>query len=207
MTRLDLSNVTLWSCVWSHDKDLLCSTMAVMCYMLERCQFGQAILFSTLTADCGGIWENIRIKPFTTSHWSWFVNFEAPKHFRMDYAMSVHEDGFMLEPSLWTPEFLSCDYIGAPWADGVVGNSGFSISSRKLFNTVMTFPPNDDPSDAFVCRTHRDTLQNAGIRFAQVDLALRFSTEETGNDLPSFGFHGRTINPQKYQQGWNLIDA
>lgn len=204
--KLDLKNVTLWACVWTHDAKILERTMRVLCHTMGQCDFAEVILFSCEPVPCEGCWRIVPIPVLDMAGWSRFINFEVPKHIRSEYAMSVHEDGFVLDPGLWTPEFLQYDYIGAPWPDGVVGNGGFNIESKRMLESKRTLPVNGDPSDVFVCRTHRAELERQGLQFAPRSLAARFSTEQTDNDQPSFGFHGRTASPEKYALGWKAIE-
>jgi hypothetical protein len=40
-----------------------------------------------------------------------------------EFAILVHEDGFIVNPECWSDEFLKYDYIGAPWP---IPNDDFS---------------------------------------------------------------------------------
>jgi len=155
----------------------------------------------------------VYIRPDKFFNWNVFVNHEVPKAITDGFAMSVHEDGFPIQPDLWSPEFLDYDYIGAPWKDDVVGNGGFNIESQRLLREKLLVPfgrHNAQPSDAWVCRIHRARLEKRGIDFAPLSVAARFSTEmpteSRPESLPSFGFHGRRDSPTKYAQGWKLIE-
>src|SRR5262245_61590852 len=57
---------------------------------------------------------------------------ELAKHMIRKHCLIVQEDGYIIRPHLWNPLWLNFDYIGAPWGDGVVGNGGFSLRSRRL---------------------------------------------------------------------------
>ena len=79
--------------------------------------------------------------------WNYAAIYELPKHVNTEFAMLIHDDGFVVNPDSWRPEFLEYDYIGAPWPlpapndkvsyrdiDGElirVGNS-VSLRSKKL---------------------------------------------------------------------------
>lgn len=125
-----------------------------------------------------------------------------------DFALYVQADGFALNESAWTDEFLEYDYIGAPWPfykDGLgdVGNGGFSLRSRRLHDALLDLRVgsslfNSAFEDTLICRTFRRQLEkDYGIRYAPIELAARFSME-----IPSmtpnidkwigrsFGFHG-----------------
>lgn len=206
--KLDLKRVTLWSCVWNHNPSLLARTIQVLQHCMNSCDFGEVILFTSHAPTCAAPFTVIPISTLDMAGWNKFINFDLPQHIRTDFALSVHEDGFILDPSLWTSDFLNYDYIGAPWADHVVGNGGFFMASRKMLNAQVKLPPNvqNQNADMYVCRTHRAALEQQGVRFAPEGLALRFSTETTFNQQPSFGFHGRKDSPAKYRAGWEQIE-
>lgn len=208
---LDLRNVTLWACVWSPDEAILDRTFRVVRYCASIANFGEVVFFSNpnphISGQCG--WRDIRIPRLDMKGWNLFVNREVPKYIRTPFALSVHEDGFILNPELWIGEFLNYDYIGAPWLDGVVGNQGFCIESKKLLDLKATIPStphdSDTASDIFICRQHRSRLEQLGVRFAPTKVAEQFSTEMYGDDRPSFGFHGRNHSKRKYALGWERV--
>ncbi len=208
--KLKLFNVTLWAASWGQDASLLNKTLRMLCYCRHNIQFDRIIHFSRTPepfSDCP--WETVIIPELDFPRWNIFVNRVVPNYIKSDFAMSVHEDGFPLHLDLWNPKFLEYDYIGAPWHDGTVGNGGFNIESKKMLkaklNVPMTAQELASPSDTYVCHNIKKDLEDSGIRFAPTDLALKFSTETLRNDLQSFGFHGRDCSPQKYREGWSLI--
>jgi hypothetical protein len=105
-------------------------------------------------------------------------------------------DGFVVDASAWSDEFLDVDYIGARWPqfrDGhEVGNGGFSLRSKRLLDALRQ--PEiviSSPEDVAIGRLNRDRLeQDYGIRFADQALADRFSFERTMPQGRTFGFHG-----------------
>lgn len=139
-----------------------------------------------------------------------------------DYNLVIHADGFAVNNEAWTDEFLEYDYIGAqwPWRPYYkVGNGGFSLRSRKLYqalhqlnvkykfedlpkeaqsDTDLTVQCGEKlavPEDNLICRYYRPQLEKEfGIKFAPPTIADRFSIE-SNFDSPwlgkSFGFHGK----------------
>lgn len=206
---LDLRNVTLWSIAWGH-ADSIRKIKRVLKYCQSIARFGETILFST-ESGFSDSWTTVVVGCESFADFNRITNRLVPKCIKTEFAMSVQEDGFPIQPELWSEQFLSCDYIGAPWPDGVVGNGGFYIESQKMIQARMKLPDNPDSkppmgnADWWLCRTNRHLLASQGIQFAPRILAECFSTECTGRDKPSFGFHGRAYNPEKYQQGWRLI--
>jgi hypothetical protein len=106
----------------------------------------------------------------------------------------VQHDGFIVRPESWDRKFLQYDYIGAPWDNGIVGNGGFSLRSKRLLDVLaemrdlLTWP---HPEDGALCCTYRDELESRGILFAPTDVARRFSVEDEAYQN-SFGLHGYT---------------
>lgn len=123
-------------------------------------------------------------------------NFEAWKYVTTDHALTIHLDGYMLNPDSWRPEWLEYDFVGAPWRSGHnevrVGNDGFCLKSRKFMNRVAALEWHQCPADKLVCNIHRDQLVAEGYRFAPADVAAAFAMEEpVAESVPRpFGFHG-----------------
>lgn len=208
--RIDLSRVTLWACCWSDDQNNLRRTLRVLRFCNLHFRFGRTLLLSYLPLphQVGFGLDVEQIPKLEFSQWNTFHTRIVPKFINSPYAMSVHEDGFPTHPELWQDKFLDYDFIGAPWFDGVVGNAGFCIESQRFLQAKMTVPFSNEPtipSDTFLCRTHRDYLESKGMRFAPTELAIEFSTEQTGRQWPSLGFHGRLDSKEKYELGWQLI--
>jgi hypothetical protein len=121
-----------------------------------------------------------------------------------DYTLGIHWDGFIVNPDAWSDEFFDYDFIGAPWKTGLVGNNGFCLSSRKWYEGIQNLnlaPTIDDchPADAVVCRYHRESMLEYGIRYAPTEVARRFSVENEAYD-GSFGFHGKETLADLYRQ-------
>src|SRR3989344_2323368 len=125
---------------------------------------------------------------------------ELWKYVDTDFALTFHPDGFILNPSAWTDEFLNYYYIGAPWYHIYphrVGNGGFAIRSRRLLKFVSenyreiggTF----DPEDFWVCGTARPFLEKEDMKFAPLELASQWSKEGGLRGVMwngEFGWHG-----------------
>lgn len=150
--------------------------------------------------------------PKNKDDYSLFMAYNLIDYIESDYCLIVHNDAYVLRPERWEPEFLSYDYIGAPWPKNIhytkegvnirVGNGGFSLRSRRLLNILneLHIPFSDSGTgyyneDGIICVHHRKELEDAGMRFAPTDVAARFSHEL---DVPesvqqSFGFHNSKI--------------
>lgn len=127
-----------------------------------------------------------------------FVLNELAKLIYTEHCLIVQLDGYPLDTSAWTNEFLEYDYIGAPWINFPempekewVGNGGFSLRSKKLLEEVAKLKSDGTVlEDNFICIENRKLLESKGIKFAPVNLAKKFSVE---NNLYTgqFGFHGK----------------
>lgn len=124
-----------------------------------------------------------------------FMLRDLAEHIRTDHVLVMQWDGFISSPSLWHPDFLEWDYVGAPWyhggSSGTVGNGGFSLRSRKLLTALLALAPDEsEPEDVTICVKLRPLLESKfGIRFAPLEVAQRFACEY-GPYRPAFGFHG-----------------
>lgn len=84
----------------------------------------------------------------------------------------------------------------------IVGNGGFSLRSKKLLNAlqddrITEYVLNKQTGQSFygedlqITLIHRKILEDDyGIKFAPIDVALRFATERLVDNGMSFGFHG-----------------
>lgn len=135
-------------------------------------------------------------------NYSKFMIRNLNEHFETSHVLTIHADGYVLNPEAFKEEWLQYDYIGATWDfynEHMVGNGGFSLRSKKLCsilaldNTITEY----HPEDMIICRTHRAYLESKyGIKFAPVEVAKKFSIEGWGL-APTFrvynnefGFHG-----------------
>jgi hypothetical protein len=121
---------------------------------------------------------------------------DVPFRVATSHYLTVQWDGWAVNSSAWTDEFLDYDYIGAPWPwlpTLCVGNGGFSLRSVKLGRFLAEHClqyPESEPEDAVLCRLYQASLESNGFRWAPVELARQFSFEY-GEPAPggSFGFH------------------
>src|SRR3990167_8363819 len=183
---------------------------------MKKCQsqmkFARSILFTHEDIEVEGI-EVIKIDKLDYKGYNEFVAMELWQHIGSDYILLVQNDSWILNGKKWDNEFLKYDYIGSAWPippeedkttyrtpNGRlvrVGNGGFSLRSRRLLRapTILGLNFTDNGTgfwheDGSICVHHGDTLVDAGIRFAPVELAAQFSTELTVPETrKSFGGH------------------
>lgn len=168
-----------------------------------------------------------KIPKFTWNDYNNFIAHKLADVVDTEFVLVVQTDGFITSPHLWTDEFFEYDYIGAPWPDNDtwlnlqsqavrdafnkhhrkvrVGNGGFSLRSKKFIEASAAYPScNGFGEDVFLSVMEYDAMSAKGIKFAPVELAMRFAIEnpiaEMGYNWPSqdanfntsrsFGFHG-----------------
>lgn len=138
-----------------------------------------------------------RIRPCTSVREAMAVFWTTvPWNVNTEFMMHVEWDGWIVDASAWDPEFLSYDYIGAPWpwySDGLDVGNGLGIRSTRLMRflsnhrTEFPIPVQEDDG---ICRVYRPKLEKKGFRWAPRELASRFSWERGPRPGPTFAFHG-----------------
>lgn len=132
-----------------------------------------------------------------------FIVTQLPKFIDSDYLLSIHWDGFIINPEAWTYDFFDYDYIGAPWTwfDHICGNGGFCLKSKKFLETQKLIfdeeyvAPHQD--DLILSKDYRQVFIDYGCDYAPSNVGYQFSTEYGGyHNYNSFGFHDLRVNPQ-----------
>lgn len=187
----------------------------------ENINFKKTILLSDKSINHEFI-ETINIPNIQNiQQYNFFCVKHLYKYIDTEYCLIIQPDGFVINPSKWDDDFLSYDYIGAPWnifhsANGlhrcgfnisdfkkiplIVGNGGFSLRSKKILTEVSKFDYNnlEIPEDNVFSILHRKELKDKNIKYPPVNLALKFSIEHFPEidgfkfDIKNhFGFHGK----------------
>lgn len=160
--------------------------------------FGSVKILSSIKDDDSRVVTIPRIK--STIEYSEFCIKEMWKYVQTDYALVFQYDGFILNPSAWTNEFLKYDYIGGLWyhmGNIKVGNGGFSLRSKHLLNLIAKnyekIGEPFHPEDRWICKYARPFLEKEGIKFAPEEIASHFSKDGGDHGVVwdgEFGFHG-----------------
>lgn len=184
-------------------------------YWFSDCPF-----YSKLDVDCNIRWIKIpKFKRYTLEYN--YITLKLMPHICTEKQnMIIHADGFAINKESWYNEFLDYDYIGAVWPNGQVGNGGFTIRSRKLYDAMLdmdmyyqetfirhTIIDNPDfyvfdghgdkviPEDNIICKLYRNELEfKYNINFAPPHIADMFSIEHNMSSPwvgKSLGFHGK----------------
>jgi hypothetical protein len=123
-----------------------------------------------------------------------FITKELHQHIDTTHALMIQWDGYVLNGSAWDDKFLEYDFVGAPWFwDGVVGNAGFALISKKLLEELSKPEYDASPFDINLCRKYRKQLEDKGFKWAPPELAAKFSCENQPYE-GQFGWHGTNPN-------------
>ena len=215
---IDLSNTTIVTvnCVRPEEG------IAAIKYSCRSIKFGRAVLFTDKDLEPVEGIEIVKIQRLkSVDEYNDFI-LRLYRFIHSDYCLIVQDDGFVLNPNLWNPEFLKYDYIGAPWPDSEawknlqvgkkymtpswnrVGNGGFSLRSRKFLAASYYYTSCEGyGEDFFLCVIKEKIMKYLhGIKFAPIDLARTFSYENNIENWPApveldpkstFGFHGHQL--------------
>ena len=207
--KKQLPNVTLVAMATRNVEE----TLQALEYSCKGVEYGSVKLLSHYTPHgLGKNMEFIRIdKIKSIDDWSYKIIYELNQYIDTEFALLVHADGFVVNPTSWRDEFLEYDYIGAPWplpADNFsyrdvngdivrVGNS-VSLRSKRLLELPIKLKLLWEPyfgfynEDGFICVKNRHIYEQHDMKFAPLDIAKYFSHEamipEVRNIKP-FVFH------------------
>lgn len=145
-----------------------------------------------------------------------YVFYNLINHVKTNFCLMVQYHAWIIHPEIWTDRWLQYDYIGAPWAirdDAYichdtgehvrVGNGGFSLRSRKImeipikYNLPLLQEQGWYNEDGNLCVYQRKKMLELGVKYAPVNIASRFSYENTvpeNQGLRTFGFHRNKPN-------------
>lgn len=169
-----------------------------------------------LDKSCEGIeWGAVKLiwdeKITGIDEWNRKIIYELGNYVDTEFAMLVHADGYVINPAAWKDEFLTYDYIGAPWplpTDGYsyrtpnrelvrVGNS-VSLRSKRILDLPRRLKLEwkayygNTNEDGFLTCHNRDILKKHGCTFADIDIAKYFSKEHEipeNQGIETFAFH------------------
>jgi hypothetical protein len=171
---------------------------------LDKVEFGDVLIltdrpleFSSLTGYCN---PRIHIVPDWPDKlgWSRAWWYDVPPLLATSHTLNIQWDSWVWDTTMWSPEFLQYDYIGAPWwyKDGKnVGNGGFSLVSTRLKRYMRAnrwkFSCDTNVDDDLLCRKYRPALENFGFTWAPEHVAHEFAFECCRPSPTSrhFGFH------------------
>jgi len=207
---IDLPNVTLIAIT----SVKIPQTIKALQYSCRGINFGSVKIVSDIVPDNlpDGIEHRFIEKMSNIDEWNYSIIYKMGDYIDTDYAILIHDDGFIINPEMWRDEFLNYDYIGAPWPipnddfsfrdiNGElirVGNS-VSIRSKKLIDLPVKLGLEWKPfhgfynEDGYICVNYRHIYKEHGMKFADIDIAKYFSHESIIPEIQGiapFAFHG-----------------
>lgn len=196
---LELNNVSLLA-VDCRDPERACRALK---YSAREITFAEVLLFTSVELDCPGVIVH-KIEPLSDlAGYSRFCMKKLVDYITTDYVITVQTDGFIINPHLWSADFLEYDYIGAPWPVSApwctrnrVGNGGFSLRSSKFIKLTASLDSDYKHEDVLLTNTLYDYFVGNGCKYATIEVAMGFALEskipECEYDLNNcFGFHGK----------------
>jgi hypothetical protein len=196
---LDLSKITL--CAISSVK--IKETLKALEICNSVAKFNKTIFFSDQKVKNGFLIPKIQ----STKDYNSFVLYTLPELVNnYEYILTIHWDGFIINPNSWIENFYEYDYIGAPWPcrNDICGNGGFCLKSNKFFinqKIILQTYNNiyDLPEDLILSFYLRNFFIDLGCKYAPPEIAYKFSIEHPSSkyyDPIPFGFHDFRPNPQ-----------
>ena len=188
-------------------------TVKALEYSCKGIKFGQVKLVSDIKPDDlpNYITHEFTNKMSNIDEWNYAAIYELGKHVDTEFAILIHDDGFIVNPELWQDDFLNYDYIGAPWPipndnfsfldiNGEIIRCGNSVSlrSKKLIDLPVKLNMEWKSfhgyynEDGFICVNNRHIYKKHGMKFADIDVAKYFSHETMVSEISGitpFAFH------------------
>ena len=191
---LNLNNITLIALT----SIKLEKTIMALRYSCKNISFGAVKLVSDKKPENlpDFIQHEFCPKMSNIDEWNYAAIYELGKHIDTEFAILIHDDGFIVNADSWRDEFLNYDYIGAPWpypTDNFsyrdingeiirVGNS-VSLRSKKLIDLPVNLNLKWESfhgfynEDGFICVNNRHIYKEHGMNFADINVAKYFSHE------------------------------
>lgn len=143
--------------------------------------------------------------------WNKAIIYELPLYIKTDFALLIHNDGYVINPDCWNNDWLGYDYIGAPFPlpsdtfsyrdiTGKIQRVGNSVSlrSKKLLDVANRLQLSWKAfygytnEDGFICVNNRHIYEEQGCKFAPLEVAKYFSKEHEIPEnvgIKTFAFH------------------
>jgi len=188
-------------------------TIKALEYSCNGVNFGSVKLLTDIIPDYlpDNISHEFTEKSSNIDEWNYNIIYNLSKHIDTEFALLIHDNGFVVNPDSWKDEFLEYDYIGAPWPlpkdnfsyrdiNGNIIRQGNSVSlrSKKLLDIPNKLKLEWKPfhgytnEDGFICVNYRHKYLDEGCKFADIDVAKYFSHETMLPeliDIKPFVFH------------------
>ena len=211
---LELKNITLIAMTSVR----VTETIKALEYSCRGIKFGAVKIVSDVRPDHlpEGITYEYTDRMSNIDDWNFSIIYKLGEHVDTEFAILIHEDGFVVNPESWDDKFLEYDYIGAPWflpSDSFsfrdingeiirVGNS-VGLRSKRLIDLPVKLNLEWKSfhgyynEDGYICVNYRHKYIENGMTFADLDVAKSFAhgcmipevVEDAKNGIKPFMFH------------------
>lgn len=174
-----------------------------------REQQQQALDYASSKVKFGAV-KNIIVDTHTIDEWNRYIVFDLGDHIDTEFALLIHPDGNIAEPSMWNPEWLKYDFIGSPFPlptddfsyrdiHGKIQRVGNSVALRS--KKLLDLPKKVNMEwkafhgffneDGYISVNMRHIFEEHGCKFAPYEEALRFGRETPLEDYTgdTFVYH------------------
>jgi hypothetical protein len=195
---------------------------------VQDIRFGEVVVFSDtdlVDKQLSQVAQEFRWVP--TSKWDslyervkyfWYA---VPDYIHTKFMLEIQWDAWIIDPDMWTDEFLEYDFVGAPWwyTDGLNVGNGCALRSMKFMRYLQEhqkeFPLKDAREDDLLGRRYRKKLEKeAGLKWPSEQLASRYAFECTRPSHVSrhFMFHDssnfpRVLSAKDFAERYELMLA
>ena len=177
-------------------------------YMVRFFDFHEIIFISPVNPEVEGV-THIQISGSTYEDYNKWCLHNLSDYVTTDFGLSFQDDGFPLNPEMWSDEYYNYDYVGAPLPldtnimfnpDERIGGGGFTLRSKKLMEFTKTIPYPDkygkcNNEDTIIVMEYRKDIINLGMKICPHTIARNFVIQTAIDDnhtlLNTFGYHGR----------------
>ncbi len=179
----------------------------------------KALDYSCLGIEFGAV-KLINSPSKSIDEWSQKIVYDLGDYVDTEFALLIHDDGFVVHPERWNPEWLQYDFIGSPFPmprdtfsyrdiHGNIQRVGNSVSlrSKKLLDLPKKIGMEWKPfhgfynEDGYISVNMRHVFEEHGCVFAPFDVAIHFGRETPlpeNKNIQPFVFHKNKGENKKY---------
>jgi hypothetical protein len=208
--RLDLQNITA-VCMqghgpdWGEYRNMMIRVKKSLTYMVKYFNFHKIIFISYEDPQIEGV-RFIHTEPISYFDYNKWCLHNLKEYVTTDFGLLFQDDGFPLNPEMWSDEFMDYDYVGAPLPIDTnllhnpierIGGGGFTLRSKKLLNLTSEWKDFDWTinEDTYISFINRNELIENGLRICPHNIARHFVIQNAIDDnhtlFNTFGYHGR----------------
>ncbi len=132
----------------------------------------------------------------TIDDWNKAIVYDLGDYVDTEFALLIHQDGFVVNPEMWNNDWLNYDYAGSPWpmpqddysyrdVNGTIQRVGNSVGLRskklldlpKKLNMEWKSYYGNTNEDGFISVHNRHLFEQQGCKFMPFEEAIYFARE------------------------------